>query len=58
MIIHMLNDVSPEAYALKGQYGWAEGVQWEKNRVYNVYSYMADLFVQNGDAEIVESEDL
>lgn len=46
----MINDVTPHEYNLKGQYGWADSLQWEAGAVYDLDETLASNMVFNGDA--------
>lgn len=54
MKITMLENVAPQEYGLKGQYGWAGAVQWRKGASYYMDELLALQMIDNSDA--VESE--
>ena len=53
MIIRMLRDVCPSDYGIKGQRDWQETVQWKQGEEYNEDSWLAQMFINNDDAEKV-----
>lgn len=47
----MIHSVAPEEYEMKGQYGWAEAIQYRKNDIIDIEEPIALSMIENGDAE-------